>query len=142
MGETASVFKTLLIPAAISLALYVTLSYVLYPLYQRYNGRYGRYIPLGALTSRTTSIRNRVADGLARIVVPSSWRAEFNRRQLMEDMEFNEDDGEELFEVDEVEGRSVREGRDDGGRLSRDLEEGFRDDSDESESEAREQRQR
>lgn len=52
----------------------------------------------------------------------------------MEDQEFNDDDGEELFEVDERDAETTRgnagRGRDLGGRrLSRDLEEGFRDDS-------------
>ena len=48
--------------------------------------------------------------------------------------DFDEDEGEELFEVDdnrrEALSLDARRGRDDDGRrLSRDLEEGFRDDS-------------
>jgi len=50
--------------------------------------------------------------------------------------DFDEDEGEELFEVDdnrrEALSLDARRGRDDNGRrLSRDLEEGFKDDSDE-----------
>lgn len=50
--------------------------------------------------------------------------------------DFDEDEGEELYEVDdgrrEALSLDARRGRDvDGRRLSRDLEEGFRDDSDE-----------
>ena len=49
--------------------------------------------------------------------------------------DFDEDDGEELYEVDsnrrEALSLDARRGRDDDGRrLSRDLEEGFKDDSD------------
>jgi len=52
--------------------------------------------------------------------------------------DFDEDEGEELFEVDdnrrEALSLDARRGRDDDGRrLSRDLEEGFKDDSDEEE---------
>jgi hypothetical protein len=54
--------------------------------------------------------------------------------------DFDEDNGEELYEVEDSDQRQalsldVRSGQDDDGRLSRDLEEGFKDDSDDDDDE-------
>jgi hypothetical protein len=78
---------------------------------------------------------------LAGLFLPSSWRTQFNQQRYTASArdgtgsEFDEDEGEELFDVDdhrrEALSLDARRGRDeDGRRLSRDLEEGFRDDSD------------
>ena len=79
---------------------------------------------------------------LAGVMLPSSWRSDLRRSRYAaraedgETSEFDEEDGEELFEVDdnrrEALSLDARRGRDDDGRrLSRDLEEGFKDDSEE-----------
>jgi Mg-chelatase subunit ChlI len=79
---------------------------------------------------------------MVRWLLPSTWRAEFaGARQAVSaqdgSSDFDEDDGEELYEVNDVD-RNRREalsldaqrGREDSERrLSRDLEEGFKDDS-------------
>ena len=57
-----------------------------------------------------------------------------------------EDEGEELYEVDdnrrEALSLDARRGRDDDGRrLSRDLEEGFKDDSDDEDTDSNDRRQ-
>lgn len=78
--------------------------------------------------------------------MPSSWRSDFGRDRYAvsaqdgSGSDFDEDEGEELFEVDdnrrEALSLDARRGRDDDGRrLSRDLEEGFKDDSDEDSDE-------
>ena len=59
--------------------------------------------------------------------------------------DFDEDEGEELFEVDanrrEALSLDARRGHNlDGSRLSRDLEEGFKDDSDEEEEDDHDRR--
>lgn len=80
---------------------------------------------------------------LARFLLPSTWREDFNRRRYAENQAFDDDDGEELSEVEEDERDTIRGNagrmRDmDSRRLSRDLEEGFRDDSeDESDTQVR-----
>ncbi|CZT05458.1 uncharacterized protein RCO7_08486 [Rhynchosporium graminicola] len=149
MGLT-SVVKTLLVPAIISLILYLIISYVVVPTWKRYRGRYSQYLPLDTISTQTSSIRQRALDAIARWVLPSAWTAQFRREQYAVNAEdgpgsnFDEEDGEELFEVDdnrrEALSLDARRGRDDDGRrLSRDLEEGFKDDSDD-EGEEREGR--
>lgn len=83
---------------------------------------------------------------MARYLLPSTWRSEFGRSQYTVSAQdetgsdFDEEDGEELYEVDENRREALsldaRRGTDiDGLRLSRDLEEGFKDDSDDEEDE-------
>lgn len=77
---------------------------------------------------------------LTRYLLPSSWRPSLSGRFTAgggddgSDQGFDDEDGEELFEVDdnrrEALSLDARRGDDGEGRLSRDLEEGFRDDSD------------
>jgi len=152
MGSVLSVFKTIFIPAVISLVLYLLISYIVVPLWKRYRGRYSQYLPMDTISTHTSSVRERVHRALLKAVakwlLPSSWRTEFEREQAAhartEASDFDEDEGEELYTVGDVESNrreaislDVQRGRDDAGRrLSRELEEGFKDDSDESEDEA------
>ncbi|KAH7192295.1 uncharacterized protein B0J16DRAFT_380183 [Fusarium flagelliforme] len=126
-----SVIKTLVVPAVISLLLFILLTYVLIPLWRRY-ARYSQYLPLDTLSSQTSSLRERITARIA------AWRS--NRDvAFASDDDFDDglddDDGEELGNVDEATWRQMeadtRAARPDNTRrLSRDLEEGFRDDSD------------
>ncbi|KAF4441892.1 hypothetical protein F53441_11852 [Fusarium austroafricanum] len=126
-----SVIKTLIVPAVISLLLFILLTYVLVPLWRRY-ARYSQYLPLDTLSSQTSSLRQRITSRIA------TWRS--NRGVAFEsddgsDDGLDDDDGEELGNVDEDTWRQMeadtRAARPDNTRrLSRDLEEGFRDDSD------------
>jgi len=96
-------------------------------------------VPLETISTRTSSFRQYLRSALAGLFLPSSWRSERNRHPVnaqdgLDDEEWD-DEGEELFEVDdnrrEALSLDARRGRDDDGfRLSRDLEEGFKDDSD------------
>lgn len=133
------VLQTLLIPAIISLILYVLISFVIVPVWKRYRARYGQYLPLETISNRTTTLRHRAQAAAVRFILPSSWRADISRGRISAQdgagSDFDEDDGEELFDVDdnrrEALSLDARRGReDDGRRLSRDLEEGFKDDSD------------
>jgi hypothetical protein len=78
------------------------------------------------------------------LLVPSAWRQRFNQSRHTVNAQdgmgsdFDENEGEELFDVDdrrrEALSLDARRGQDhDGRRLSRDLEEGFKDDSDDEE---------
>jgi len=137
MGATASVLGTLIIPAAISLGIYLLLSYVAVPLWQRYRGRYSRYLPLETITTSTTTLRDRIGNAFARYITPSTWRERAGGFSIGAGA--GSDDGEELFDVDdrrrEALSLDARRGQDSEGRLSRDLEEGFRDDSEDETSE-------
>ncbi|CZS83803.1 unnamed protein product [Fusarium graminearum] len=125
-----SVIKTLIIPAVISLILFILLTYILIPLWRRY-ARYSQYLPLDTLSSHTSSLRERITARVA------AWRS--NRDVAFASDDGSDDgigdDGEELGNVDEATWRQMeadtRAARPDNARrLSRDLEEGFRDDSD------------
>jgi hypothetical protein len=127
------------LPAALAFLIYLLLSYAIVPLWQRYRGRYSRYIPLDTISTHTTSLRQRFQDTLTRFLLPSAWRSTLAGRFTVSaedgsDQGFDDEDGEELFEVDdnrrEALSLDARRGHDGEGRLSRELEEGFRDDSD------------
>jgi hypothetical protein len=131
--------QTLIIPAIISLLIYLLISYLVVPIWKRYRGRYSNYLPLDTISNQTTSFRQRVQSAVADFLVPSSWRRDRNLHavgaQDGSGSDFDEDEGEELsgFDDNRREALSLDASRgrdDDGRRLSRDLEEGFKDDSD------------
>ncbi|KAK2069591.1 hypothetical protein P8C59_004153 [Phyllachora maydis] len=139
MGSLLSVIKTLVIPAVISLILFVVSTYVVVPLWQRYRSRYSQYLPLNSISTGTSSIRARLAGTL------NPWRTRLHNRLVVasagdEGSGYNSEEGEELNEVDDADivahrgAESERGGWSETGdqdrRLSRDLEEGFRDSSD------------
>ncbi|PSS00821.1 hypothetical protein BD289DRAFT_8302 [Coniella lustricola] len=153
MGTTVSTVKTLIVPAVIALLVFVLATYILLPLWRRYrSSRYGAYLPLETISSGTLSLRYRVQNAIARWIVPSTWRERIQDRLVVavgpgSDNGYNSEEGEELDEVPEDEDmrarldrearRSQSSGRPDlERRLSRDLEEGFRDDSDEDETQS------
>jgi hypothetical protein len=134
----ADVPQTLIIPALISLILYLVISYAVIPTWKRYHGRYSQYLPLETISTRTTSWRQRIGSFLIKSILPSTWRTDFGRNGFavngQDGSDFDEEEGEELYEVDENRREALsldaRRGRnEDGSRLSRDLEEGFKDDS-------------
>ncbi|QSZ37804.1 hypothetical protein DSL72_008904 [Monilinia vaccinii-corymbosi] len=140
MSSTWSLLKTLLVPGFISLLLYLLISFVIVPLWKRYRARAGQYLPLDTISTQTSSLRQRAQAFVVRCLFPSSWRADFNRNRIsaQDSSDFDDEDGEELFDVDdnrrEALSLDARRGRDeDGRRLSRDLEEGFKDDSSDEE---------
>ena len=109
------------------------------PVWKRNRAKYSNYLPLDAISTRTATFRQRAQSALVDFLLPSGWRAAFNRNrhtvnaQDGSDSEWD-DEGEELFDIDdnrrEALSLDARRGRDDvGRRLSRDLEEGFKDDS-------------
>lgn len=110
------------------------------PVWKRYRGRYSSYLPLDTISTRTTSLRQRFQDAIVRWIQPSAWREDGERYTVNAQdgagSDLDSEEGEELYEVDdhrrEALSLDARRGRnEDGSRLSRDLEEGFRDDSDE-----------
>ncbi|KAK4127688.1 hypothetical protein N657DRAFT_641698 [Parathielavia appendiculata] len=136
MGATVSAIKTLIIPAIISLLLFIVSTFVLLPLWQRYRNRYSQYLPLETISNQTLSLRGRMQGAMARFMAPSAWRARVLDRVVVADRSSSDsEDGEELGEVGEMAVRRVLDRQrvvhvDSTPRLSRDLEEGFMDDSD------------
>ncbi|KAI1135108.1 hypothetical protein F5Y05DRAFT_182403 [Hypoxylon sp. FL0543] len=151
MGSTLSVVKTLIIPAVISLILFLVSTYVLVPLWRHYRTRYSQYLPLDTISTHTSSIRGRVQTTIARWLLPSRWRLNLRERLVVgddaSDLGFSSEEGEELDEVDDDRRHALSldthspEHVDSMRRLSRDLEEGFRDDSDEEDDSTRRARQ-
>ncbi|KAI6251226.1 hypothetical protein HI914_00445 [Erysiphe necator] len=139
-----SVFKTLAVTAIISLTFYLILSFVVVPIWKRYRRRYSNYLLLDRVSSNTFSVHQRVQAMIIKYLSPSFWGSQFLRSRHLsnadEGSDFDDDDGEELYEVDNNRREALsldalRDHSELGSRLSRDLEEGFRDDSDESDSE-------
>ncbi|KAK5663086.1 hypothetical protein OQA88_6502 [Cercophora sp. LCS_1] len=144
MGATFSAAKELIIPALISLILFLVSTYVLYPLWVRYRTRYSNYLPLETISNQTSGLRARVQDGIARYLAPSMWRRNISERLVVAETssegDFDSEDGEELGDVDDstLSAYAHRQSSSDNTRrLSRDLEEGFMDDSDEESEESR-----
>lgn len=137
MGDTLVVVKTLVIPAVISLILFLILTFVIVPIWRHYRVRYSQYLPIDAISEHTTGWRYRLTNRLIRIAsAPLTWRRNREVASAAVDLE----EGEELGEMDddirqvlEAIARS-RQGIESTRRLSRDLEEGFIDDSDSSDS--------
>ncbi|KAK2811814.1 hypothetical protein FQN50_001852 [Emmonsiellopsis sp. PD_5] len=152
MGSPLDIAKTLLIPALLSLAIYLLSTLLILPLIRRYRQRYAQYLPLHTISAHTSTLRDRVSDALMHFVLPSSWRA--RRRRIFDGGHDDDDDdgdsvgggGGSVFDDEEGEGmvgfemdpgrREALErqrGRvgEEERRLSRELEEGFMDDSDE-----------
>ncbi|KAI9864665.1 MAG: hypothetical protein M1813_003155 [Trichoglossum hirsutum] len=151
MGDKLSFIKTILIPAIISLSLYLLLTYLLLPFIRRHRQRYSQYLPLPRPT--------RLQDAVSSLLLPSGWAASrfrihspsgfrdrfmfgvAGRRSVSVDDDgissvFDEEEGEDMvgFVIDERRREALERRRSEGlgeeeARLSRDLEEGFRDDS-------------
>ncbi|KAI9762863.1 MAG: hypothetical protein M4579_000216 [Chaenotheca gracillima] len=163
MSKTLGFLKTILLPAVISFGLYLLLTYALLPIYHRYRQRYHQYLPLDTISSHTISLRERIADALTTFVLPSSWsrssralgggsggggggygRDVFDTESLVDD---EEGEGMVGFEIDAHRREALERTRhaamgEGERRLSRDLEEGFRDDSDDEEEANEGQRRR
>ncbi|KAJ6781013.1 hypothetical protein PWT90_10104 [Aphanocladium album] len=125
MGAAVSGIKTLIIPATIAFAVFLVVTFAVLPLWRRYRNRYSQYLPLDSLGS--SSLRDRIANRLASLTLPSTWRQDRGRFAATGAAD---SDGEELGHVEDGGFAQTGFGSDDTVRLSRDLEEGFIDDSD------------
>ncbi|KAH1317827.1 hypothetical protein KXW98_007456 [Aspergillus fumigatus] len=137
MGSMSSLAKTLLIPAVISLALYLLLSFLIVPFFRRYHQRYSQYLPLQAISAHTLSLRDRIADAVMRFFLPSAWRRQTDAQH--DNISIFDEEGEIMVGMDMDPSRREalerrRDTADASSRLSRDLEQGFMDDSDDDEN--------
>lgn len=144
MGSFGNFLKTVFVPALISGLLYVTLSYAIIPLYRRHRQRYAQYLPLETITQHTSTLRSRMSEAILRFIIPSAWlsgRPPGGRYSAGEGdgSVFDDEEGEGLvgFDVDALRRDGLERSHDHESsdrRLSRDLEEGFQDESDDEDS--------
>jgi hypothetical protein len=108
-------------------------------LIRNHRNRYNQYLPLETISSTSTTLRDRLAELVTRIATSRRERVVDGRRESSDENVFGDEEGESMvgFDVERRE-RSVRGGRTEAlgmvssdGRLSRELEEGFKDDSSE-----------
>ncbi|KAJ9231407.1 hypothetical protein DTO027B5_6276 [Paecilomyces variotii] len=142
MGAPSGLLKTLVVPALISLALYLLLSFLIIPFFRRYHQRYSQYLPLQTISVHTSSLRDRLADALMHLFLPSTWRREARLIEGQNDSgSIFDEEGENMVGFDPSRREALERRRsttsDDQPRLSRDLEEGFMDESDEEDEESR-----
>ncbi|CAP80059.1 hypothetical protein E8E15_007627 [Penicillium rubens] len=137
MGSTSVFAKTILIPAAIALSIYILASCVIIPFFRRYHQRYSQYLPLHSISAHTLSLRDRIADKVMHFFLRSRWRwgAQIPDH---DNISIDDEEGENMvgMNMDSDRRGALEQRRRDTlaeteGRLSRDLEEGFMDDSDE-----------
>ncbi|KAJ5173927.1 uncharacterized protein N7500_001858 [Penicillium coprophilum] len=141
MGSAGVFTKTILTPAAIALSIYILASCVIIPFFRRYHQRYSQYLPLHSISARTLSLRDRIADKVMHLFLPSRWR--WGARVADHDtIGIDDEEGETLvgMDMDSVRRGALDQRRNDAiteteSRLSRDLEQGFMDDSDDEGSE-------
>ncbi|CAF9917000.1 MAG: hypothetical protein GOMPHAMPRED_001178 [Gomphillus americanus] len=147
-------FKAFVFTALIALALYLTAVYVLYPLYAR-RQRYAQYIPVSLDGENSSSFLGRMQNGLNRVLRPIRNTSLYghiqyavgvqtdvlslilNSRHRERAPSFDSYFGDEELEDGVLSSRSVPDRgadnnteQDSERRLSRELEAGFRDDSD------------
>ncbi|KAL7958949.1 hypothetical protein V8C34DRAFT_281634 [Trichoderma compactum] len=140
MGDALAGIKTLVIPAVISLILFLLLTFVVVPVWRRYRSRYSQYLPIDAISEHTTSWRYRITNRIVRIAsLPFRWRRDGDIAMAGGIPDRDLEEGEELDDIDEdiveVLSALARSRRSDNERrLSRELEEGFIDDSSDSDS--------
>ncbi|PYH38472.1 uncharacterized protein BO87DRAFT_327137 [Aspergillus neoniger CBS 115656] len=146
MGSATNFAKTIIIPAVISLTLYLLFSFVIIPFFRRYHQRYSQYLPLHTISAHTTTLRDRIADALMRRFLPSVWRqSQFDQH---DNISIYDEEGEIMVGMDmDPSRREALERRrstagDAESRLSRELEAGFMDDSDDEEGHAHSQSRR
>ncbi|KAH6686201.1 hypothetical protein F5X68DRAFT_14322 [Plectosphaerella plurivora] len=142
MGKAASL-KPLIIPAVISLLLFLVSTYILIPIWRRARDRYGQYIPVDTITNNTFSASQRISNHISRFMANPPWRrSEGDMITGGDPMDDGlSDDGEELAHVNPSTRRALNNtAPEPTSRLSRDLEEGFRDDSDDEDDGRRQRR--
>lgn len=138
---TAEPFKALALPLALALALYFVLAFAILPFIRRHRTRYASYLPLAPPAFAPASWRTSLADALCRLATPSAWRRPHHARVPSSDDDlFDDDEGEGMVGFAPMEGarREALERRRSVGhderRLGRELEQGFKDDSEDDET--------
>ena len=157
--------KAFVFTAFIALSIYLTAVYILYPLYARHQ-RYSQYIPVSLNGETSSGLLRRTRNGLSRVLRPIRNTSLYghiqyavgaqidvmslilNSRHRNRAPSFDSYYGDEELEDGVLGGGNVPDrgadnntGQDSERRLSRELEAGFRDDSDSEDEQERRVRQ-
>ncbi|KAJ4369660.1 hypothetical protein N0V83_005422 [Neocucurbitaria cava] len=150
MAGFAHFLKTILIPLFLAAILYVLVALIILPFVRRHRSRYSQYLPMpaGVPDFSASSWRTKLSDALYNLFVPSAWGRD--RRVVQhgsghhDDELFDDEEGEGMVGFDPIDERrrealeQRRSMMEEERRLGRELEEGFKDDSeDEHEDERR-----
>ncbi|EUC48949.1 hypothetical protein COCMIDRAFT_2210 [Bipolaris oryzae ATCC 44560] len=153
MAGSTHFLKTILVPLFLAAILYVLLALIILPFVRRHRSRYSQYLPVTpGVTDFPTSWRTKLSDALYGLFAPSAWvrqRGVVHGNSQNDDELFDDEEGEGMVGFDPIDERrrealeQRRSMMDDEIRLGRDLEEGFKDDSeDESDDDTRPSRSR
>lgn len=106
--------QTLLVPAVISLIIFLFLTFVLVPVWRRYRNRYSQYLPLDSISDRTSSFRHRILGRFSSLNPLAHFVS--GRQQVVfasggagtgAESGADDEDGEELGDVDEATWRAI-----------------------------------
>ncbi|KAF2016357.1 hypothetical protein BU24DRAFT_200363 [Aaosphaeria arxii CBS 175.79] len=143
------------VPLFTAAILYVLVAWVIVPFVRRHRSRYSQYLPVTSNVADTTaSWRTRVSDAVYNLFVPTGWAARWRQRRLVdgsggvgenpEDELFDDEEGEGMVGFDPIDERrreALEQRRsmmgEEDRRLSRELEQGFKDDSDDEHEDER-----
>lgn len=136
-------------PLFLAAILYVLLALIALPFVRRHRSRYSQYLPMPAdVPDFSSSWRTKVSDALYNLFAPATWGR--NRRVVdgsgghhNDDELFDDEEGEGMVGFDPIDERrrealeQRRSMMEEERRLGRDLEEGFKDDSDDEHEDER-----
>ncbi|KAF2146141.1 uncharacterized protein K452DRAFT_294747 [Aplosporella prunicola CBS 121167] len=154
MGGLSALLKTVFVPLVAAALLYLVVTYALLPLHRRYVRKYQHYLPLSSLAPASLvpdpsagSLRHRLSALFDAFRSPSYVPARIHAAHPVygddSDLDLTDGEGEGMIGFSPVDGprREALERSGRGGhagaserRLSRDLEEGFRDSSSDDEA--------
>jgi hypothetical protein len=139
--------QTIFVPLFLAAILYILLAFIVLPFIRRHRSRYSQYLPMAAsVTDFPTSWRTKLSDALYNLFAPSAWvrqRGVVDGSGQHDDVSFDDEEGEGMVGFEPVDERrrealEQRRSRMEEERLGRELEQGFKDDSeDEHEDERR-----
>ncbi|KAJ4378727.1 hypothetical protein N0V86_005598 [Didymella sp. IMI 355093] len=140
MAGFAHLLRGILVPLFIALALYLSATLFILPFVRRHRTRYSQYLPMPtSMATHAADWRTKLSDALYNLFLPTTW----TRRPPLhvhndddESSDFDDDEGEGMVGFDPLD-ESRREALDqrrsmveEERRLGRELEQGFKDDSD------------
>ena len=140
--------QTILVPLFLAAILYTLLAFLILPFIRRHRSRYSQYLPVSAsVADFPASWRTKLSDALYNLFAPSAWvrqRSVVHGSGQHDDDLLDDEEGEGMVGFDPIDERrrealeQRRSMMEEEMRLGRDLEEGFKDDSeDEHEDERR-----
>lgn len=113
--------QTLVLPALISLVIFLLSRFVVLPIWRRYSQRYGQYLPMH-LATHTSTLRDRFHSGYTNFIMRRRQNRVVIAGDVASDDGFTSDEGEELGDVSDGNwDRAARQSdaRGTEGRLSR-----------------------